>query len=151
MLEFQELSSVLKTGFALSKWPHLHRAYLVTVPEYLSQSVTASLETSIISYVWVKLTISINDDDRFLRWNLLKMAIVELLAAHSITWNGSLLVTLKQDASLARFLTPNLAFKKLIKYVYVTHRFSYMRQLSCDPFLTWPGLGRVQVLGGKKS
>ena len=39
VLKFQEASSVLKMGFALSKWPHLHRAYLVTVPEYLSQSV----------------------------------------------------------------------------------------------------------------
>ena len=40
VLKFQEASSVLKMGFALSKWPHLHRAYLVTVREYLSQSVT---------------------------------------------------------------------------------------------------------------
>ena len=39
VLKFQEASSVLKMGFALSKWPHLHRAYLVTVREYLSQSV----------------------------------------------------------------------------------------------------------------
>ena len=39
VLKFQEDSSVLKMGFALSKWPHLHRAYLVTVREYLSQSV----------------------------------------------------------------------------------------------------------------
>ena len=36
MLKFQEPSCVLKMGFALSKWPHLHRAYLVTVPKYLS-------------------------------------------------------------------------------------------------------------------
>ena len=35
----QEASRILRVGFALSKWPHLHRAYLVTVPEYLSQSV----------------------------------------------------------------------------------------------------------------
>ena len=27
----QEASSILKVGFALSKWPHLHRVYLVTV------------------------------------------------------------------------------------------------------------------------
>ena len=27
----QKTSSILKVGFALSKWPHLHRVYLVTV------------------------------------------------------------------------------------------------------------------------
>ena len=27
----QEASSILRVGFALSKWPHFHRAYLVTV------------------------------------------------------------------------------------------------------------------------
>ena len=27
----QETGSILKIGFALSNWPHLHRAYLVTV------------------------------------------------------------------------------------------------------------------------
>ena len=27
----QEASSILKVGFALSKWPHFHRVYLVTV------------------------------------------------------------------------------------------------------------------------
>ena len=31
----KETSSVLKIGFALSKWPHLHRAYLV-IGRYLS-------------------------------------------------------------------------------------------------------------------
>ena len=31
----QEASSILRVGFALSKWPDLHRAYLVTVREYL--------------------------------------------------------------------------------------------------------------------
>ena len=27
----QEASSILKVGFALSKWPHFHRVYLVAV------------------------------------------------------------------------------------------------------------------------
>ena len=35
----QEATSILRVVFALSKWPHLHRAYLVTVPEYLSLAV----------------------------------------------------------------------------------------------------------------
>ena len=40
MSKVQEASSTLGVAFALSKWPHLHRAYLVTVREYLSQSVS---------------------------------------------------------------------------------------------------------------
>ena len=36
----QEASSILSVGFALSKWPHLHRADLVTVPEWLSLGVS---------------------------------------------------------------------------------------------------------------
>jgi len=32
----QETRNILRVGFALSKWPHLHRAYLVAAPEYLS-------------------------------------------------------------------------------------------------------------------
>ena len=35
----QEASSILRVVFAISKWPHLHKAYLVTVCEYLSQVV----------------------------------------------------------------------------------------------------------------
>ena len=35
----QETGSILKLGFACSMWPHLHRAYLVTVPEWLSLGV----------------------------------------------------------------------------------------------------------------
>ena len=31
--ENQEASSILRLGFAFSKWPYLHRAYLVTVCE----------------------------------------------------------------------------------------------------------------------
>ena len=34
----QEASSILRVDFALSNWPHLHRAYLVTVPKYFSLS-----------------------------------------------------------------------------------------------------------------
>ena len=36
-------------GFALSKWPHLHRAYIVTVPEYFSQSVYSREATRILT------------------------------------------------------------------------------------------------------
>ena len=35
----QEAGRILKVGFALSKRPHLHRAYLVTVREYVSLAV----------------------------------------------------------------------------------------------------------------
>ena len=35
----QETSSILKIGFALSKWPHLHRAYLVIGPYSSSETV----------------------------------------------------------------------------------------------------------------
>ena len=49
----QEASIILKVGFAFSKWPHLHRAYLVTVPEYLSQSVLASRFNCTLLYLFV--------------------------------------------------------------------------------------------------
>ena len=38
-LKSQEASSILRVGFALSKWPHLHRAYVVTVPFILILAV----------------------------------------------------------------------------------------------------------------
>ena len=31
MSKFQEACSILRLTFALSKWPHFHRAYLVTI------------------------------------------------------------------------------------------------------------------------
>ena len=31
VVKVQEADSIFKVGFALSKWPHLHRAYLVTI------------------------------------------------------------------------------------------------------------------------
>ena len=31
-VKYQEASSILRMSFALSKWPHLHKAYVVTVP-----------------------------------------------------------------------------------------------------------------------
>ena len=37
--KYQEASSILWVGFALSKWPHLHRAYVVTVPFILILAV----------------------------------------------------------------------------------------------------------------
>ena len=39
-VKYQEVSSILKMGFALSKWPHLHRAYVVTVPFILILAVS---------------------------------------------------------------------------------------------------------------
>ena len=39
MSKVQEVSSILRVGFALSKWPHLHRAYVVTVPFILILAV----------------------------------------------------------------------------------------------------------------
>ena len=35
----QEASSILRVGFALWKWPHLHRAYLVTVRKWGATAV----------------------------------------------------------------------------------------------------------------
>ena len=37
--KYQEASSILWVGFALSKWPHLHRAYVVTMPFILILAV----------------------------------------------------------------------------------------------------------------
>ena len=37
--KYQEASIILWVGFALSKWPHLHRAYVVTVPFILILAV----------------------------------------------------------------------------------------------------------------
>ena len=45
----QEAGSILKVGFALSNRPHLHRAYLVTVPEYLSQSVYLNFRVILVT------------------------------------------------------------------------------------------------------
>ena len=38
-VEFQGADSILKVGFALSKWPHLNRVYLVTVRKHSSMAV----------------------------------------------------------------------------------------------------------------
>ena len=38
-IKHQEVGSLLKVFFALSKWPHFHRAYLVTVPKRMSIAV----------------------------------------------------------------------------------------------------------------
>ena len=51
MLKVQEASSILRVDFALSKWPHLHRAYLVTVPFDLILSVDAKDDCNSIKYL----------------------------------------------------------------------------------------------------
>ena len=38
--KFQGASGILKVGFVRLKWPHLHRAYLVTIRKYLSPGCT---------------------------------------------------------------------------------------------------------------
>ena len=38
-IEFQGTGSILKVGFALSKWSHFHRVYLVTVHKWNSIAV----------------------------------------------------------------------------------------------------------------
>ena len=43
--KYQEGSGILKMGFALSKWPHLHRAYLVSVPFILILAVYDTIPT----------------------------------------------------------------------------------------------------------
>ena len=44
-VKYQKASSILRVGFALSKWPHLHRAYVVTVPFILILAVYSRLHT----------------------------------------------------------------------------------------------------------
>ena len=39
MSKVQEASRILREGFALSKWPHLHKTYVVTVWRVLSRTV----------------------------------------------------------------------------------------------------------------
>ena len=39
MCQVQETSSLIRVGFALSKWPHFHRVYLVTVRKQSSMAV----------------------------------------------------------------------------------------------------------------
>ena len=39
VFKFQKTSIILRVGFALSKWPHLHRAYVVIVPFILNSAV----------------------------------------------------------------------------------------------------------------
>ena len=46
--KYQEASSILKMGFALSKRPHLHGAYVVTVPFILILAVLHYLVTMVM-------------------------------------------------------------------------------------------------------
>ena len=48
MSKVQEAGSILRIGFALLKWPHLHRVYLVTVPFILILAVYAYKKPQII-------------------------------------------------------------------------------------------------------
>ena len=43
MSKVQEAGSILKVSFALSKWPHFHRAYLVTVCKQGATAVCTDL------------------------------------------------------------------------------------------------------------
>ena len=45
-VKYQEASSILWVGFALSKWPHLHRVYLVSGPYSFSITVYLKLHKS---------------------------------------------------------------------------------------------------------
>ena len=48
MSKTQEASSILRVGFVCSKWPHLHRAYLVTVCNRTFIAVCTLLSCSVI-------------------------------------------------------------------------------------------------------
>ena len=49
----KEASNNFRVGFALSKRPHLHRAYLVTFREYLSQAVLyAQTDKDVLFWFW---------------------------------------------------------------------------------------------------
>ena len=54
VLKFQKASSILKVFFALSKWPHLHRAYLVTVPFILILAVYFQWVQTKVGKGWTK-------------------------------------------------------------------------------------------------
>ena len=47
MLSEKKIIGILKIGFALSKWPYLHRAYLVTVWFHLILAVYTVLKENI--------------------------------------------------------------------------------------------------------
>ena len=47
--EFQSAGSILKVGFALSKWPHFNRAYLVTMCKQKLVAVTLK----IVLILWI--------------------------------------------------------------------------------------------------
>ena len=47
----QEASSILKAGFVHSKWPHLHRAYLVRLSYWLRQTVWIAAQISKKTYM----------------------------------------------------------------------------------------------------
>ena len=50
-VKFQRTGSILKVGFSRSKWPHVHRVYLVTVCKRSSMAVGA-LCTKTLAYFW---------------------------------------------------------------------------------------------------
>ena len=50
----QEANSILRVDITQSNRPHLHRAYLVTVPEYLSQAVYVSVFQSVAKLQTIK-------------------------------------------------------------------------------------------------
>ena len=53
VLKVQEAGSILRVGFALSKWPHFHRVYLVTVCKRSSIAVYISSQKPF----WLSLSI----------------------------------------------------------------------------------------------
>ena len=78
----QEAGSISKVIFALSKWPHLHRVYLIRVPYSFSISVCKLfLGSSIcffflhkISFICKKLPTKTKEDDKW-QWPLINFYI----------------------------------------------------------------------------
>ena len=60
----QEASSFLKVGFALSKWLHLHRAYLVTVYNQNFIAVDEKILAIICSLCWIDFSLFNQKSDR---------------------------------------------------------------------------------------
>ena len=53
----QKISSILRVGFFLSKWPHLHRVYLLGVRYWFSETVYEVILLVTISFIVFKIYI----------------------------------------------------------------------------------------------
>ena len=65
--KYQEASSILRVVFALSKWPHLHRAYLVTIcyRSFIAVSILLRFAVLLAHYNQLRTTGKLCKDVRF--------------------------------------------------------------------------------------